>query len=73
MVAFLFLLAPTVVLSAVLIIQRFQPRRDRDPGTLRERVVEDGRIEPRFRVVDDNAGYRPDPEVLMDQHSISTG
>jgi hypothetical protein len=73
MVAFLFLLAPTVVLIAVLIMQRFQPRSDRDPATLRERVVEQGRIEPRFSAVNDNAEYEPDPGILMDQRSISRG
>ncbi len=73
MVAFLFLLAPTVVLIAVLIIQRFQPSRDRNPETLIERIVEGGRIEPRFRAVNDSAGHQPDPEILMDQHSIPTG
>ena len=72
MVAFLFLFAPAVVLVAVWIMQRFQPRRDLDPAALRERVVEDGRIEPSFGAVNDNAGYEPDPGILMDQHSIST-
>jgi hypothetical protein len=42
-VAFLFLFAPVVVLIAVLIMQRFQPRRDRDPEILVERVVEPSR------------------------------
>ena len=46
MVAFLFLFAPAVVLVAVWIMQRFQPRRDLDPAALRERVVDGGRIEP---------------------------
>lgn len=73
MVAFLFLLAPTIVLIAVLIMQRFQPRRDLDPETLRQRVVEGGRIEPRFRAVNDSDGHQPDPEMLMDRHSIPTG
>lgn len=48
MVAFLFLFAPTVVLIAVLILQRFQPGPDGDPGILIERVAERGRVEPRF-------------------------
>jgi hypothetical protein len=48
MVAFLFLFAPAVVLVAVWIMQRFQPRRDLDPAALRERVAEGGLIEPRF-------------------------
>ena len=73
MVAFLFLFAPAVVLVAVWIMQRFQPGRDLDPATLRERVVEGGRIEPRFSAVNDNAEDDPEPEILMDQHSISTG
>jgi hypothetical protein len=73
MVAFLFLFAPTVVLIAVLIIQRFQPGPDRDPGTLIERVVEDGRLEPRFSAINDDAEYEPDSGIWMDQHSISTG
>jgi hypothetical protein len=61
MVAFLFLFAPTVVLIAVLIMQRFQPRPDRNPATLMERVVEDDRVEPRFSALNDNADYEPDP------------
>jgi hypothetical protein len=73
MVAFLFLFAPAVVLVAVWIMQRFQPRRDLDPAALRERVAEGGRIEPRFSAVNDNAEYGQDPRILMDQHSISTG
>jgi hypothetical protein len=73
MVAFLFLFAPAVVLVAVWIMQCFQPRRDLDPAALRERVVEGGRIEPRFSAVNDNAEHEPEPEILMDQHSISTG
>lgn len=73
MVAFLFLFAPTVVLIAVWIIQRFQPGRDRDPETLRERVVEGGRIEPRFGAIDDHVEHEADPGILIDQHSISTG
>jgi hypothetical protein len=73
MVAFLFLFAPAVVLVAVWVMQRFQPRRDLDPAALRARVVEDGRIEPSFSAVNDNAGDEPNPEILMDQHSISTG
>jgi hypothetical protein len=73
MVAFLFLFAPAVVLVAVWIMQRFQPRRDLDPATLRERVVDGGRIEPRFSAVNDNAEHEPEPEILTDQHSISTG
>jgi hypothetical protein len=73
MVAFLFLFAPAVVLVAVWIMQRFQPRRDLDPAALRERVVEGGRIEPRFSAVNDNAEHEPEHEILMDQHSISTG
>jgi hypothetical protein len=73
MVAFLFLFAPAVVLVAVWIMQRFQPGRGLDPAALPARVVEDGRIEPSFSAVNDNAGYEPDPEILMDQHSISTG
>lgn len=73
MVAFLFLFAPAVVLVAVWIMQRFQPRRDLDPAALRERVAEGGRIEPRFSAVNDNAEYEQDPRILMDQHSISTG
>ncbi len=73
MVAFLFLFAPAVVLVAVWIMQRFQPRRDLDPAALRERVVDGGRIEPQFNAVNDNAEHEPEPEILMDQHSISTG
>jgi hypothetical protein len=73
MVAFLFLFAPTVVLIAVFIMQRFQPRRDEYAAMSMERVVEDGRIEPRFGAVNDNAGYEPEPGRWMDQHSISTG
>jgi hypothetical protein len=78
MVAFLFLFAPVVVLIAVWIMQRFQPRRELDPAALqervvRERVVDDDRIEPRFGAVNDNAEYAPDPGTWMDQHSISTG
>jgi hypothetical protein len=73
MVAFLFLFAPAVVLVAVWIMQRFQPRRDFDPAALRERVAEGGRIEPRFSAVNDNAEYEQDPRILMNQHSISTG
>jgi hypothetical protein len=73
MVAFLFLFAPAVVLVAVWIMQRFQPRRDLDPAALRERVVDGGRIEPRFSAVNDNAENEPEPEILTDQHSISTG
>jgi hypothetical protein len=67
MVAFLFLFAPAVVLVAVWIMQRFQPRRDLDPAALPARVVEGGRIEPNFGAVNDNAEYE------TDQHSISTG
>jgi hypothetical protein len=81
MVAFLFLFAPTVVLIAVLIMQRFQPRRDRDsltsmdqdPLTSMQRDVDDDRIEPRFGAVNDNAEYEPHPGTWTDQHSISTG
>jgi hypothetical protein len=73
MVAFLFLFAPTVVPIAVLIIQRFQPRRDRDPGILMEFAIEDDRMEPQFSAVNDNAAYEPDPGILRDQHSILTG
>jgi len=73
MVAFLFLFAPAVVLIAVLIMQRFQPRRDRNPETLIERIVEGGRIEPRFGAFNDNAGYEADSGMSMDQRSISTG
>jgi hypothetical protein len=67
MVAFLFLFAPAVVLVAVWIMQRFQPRRDLDAAVLHARVVEGGRIEPNFGAVNDNAEYE------TDQHSISTG
>jgi hypothetical protein len=81
MVAFLFLFAPTVVLIAVLIMQRFQPWHDRDPLTLMDqdpltsmqRDVDDDRIEPRFGAVNDNTEYESHPEIWMDQHSISTG
>jgi hypothetical protein len=73
MVGFLFLFAPTVVLIAVLIMQRFQPRRDRDPGILMEYAIEDDRMEPRFSAVNDNAEYEPDPGIMRDQHSIVTG
>jgi hypothetical protein len=73
MVAFLFLSAPMVVLIAVLIMQRFQPSPDRDPGIiLMARVAEGGRVEPRFSAVNDN-GEHEDPGTLMDQHSILTG
>jgi hypothetical protein len=72
MVAFLFLFAPAVVLVAVWIMQRFQRRHDLDPAALRERVVEGSRIEPRLSAVND-AEYEPQPEILMDRHSISTG
>jgi hypothetical protein len=81
MVAFLFLFAPVVVLIAVLIMQRFQPRRDRDqltsidqdPLTSMQRDVDDDRIEPRFGAVNDNAEYEQHSGTWMDQHSISTG
>lgn len=73
MVAFLFLFAPTVVLIAVLIMQRFQPKRDRDPGILMEYAIEDDRMEPGFGAVTDNAEHEPDPGILLDRHSISTG
>jgi hypothetical protein len=73
MVAFLFLFAPAVVLVAVWIMQRFQPRRDLDPAACRERIAEGGRVEPRFSAVNDNAEYERDPRILMDPHSISTG
>jgi hypothetical protein len=63
MVAFLFLFAPAVVLVAVWIMQRFQPRRDLDPAALRERVAEGGRIEPRFSAVNDNAEYETMPST----------
>jgi hypothetical protein len=62
MVAFLFLFAPVVVLIAVLIMQRFQPKRDRHPAPPVKRVVDDGRIEPSFGAVNDNAEYGPVPE-----------
>lgn len=49
MVAFLFLLAPVVVLIAVWIIQWFQPEQDRVPEPLiKHAVVAGGRVEPRF-------------------------
>jgi hypothetical protein len=73
MVAFLFLFAPTVVLIAVLIMQRFQPRHDRDPLTSMQLDADDDRIEPRFGAVNDNTEYESHPEIWMDQHSISTG
>ncbi len=69
MVAFLFLFAPAVVLVAVWIMQRFQPRRDLDAAVLRARV-EGGRIEPNFGAVNDNA---ENAQYETDQHSISTG
>jgi hypothetical protein len=40
----LFQFAPTVVLIAVLIIQRFQPKGDSE--NLTEHVIGDGRVEP---------------------------
>jgi len=73
MVAFLFLFAPMVVLIAVLIMQRFQPRRDRDPDILMEHLVEDGRVEPGFSALNDNAEYEAAPGNLLDQHAILTG
>jgi hypothetical protein len=83
MVAFLFLFAPAVILVAVWIMQRFQPRRDLDPAALSERVVTrrvvtervvaGGRIEPKFSAVNDDAEHEPDPEIWRDQRSISTG
>jgi hypothetical protein len=71
MVAFLFLFAPAVVLIAVLIMQRFQPRWDRNPETLIERIVQGGRTEPRFGAFNDNA--EPDSGISIDQHTIPTG
>jgi hypothetical protein len=73
MVAFLFLFAPTVVLIAVLIMQRFQPRRDRDPAAPVKRAVADGRIEPRFGAVNDNTEYESYPGTLLDRRSVSAG
>jgi hypothetical protein len=73
MVAFLFLFAPMVVLIAVLIMQRFQPRRDRDPDILMEHIGEDGRLEPRFSALNDNAEYEADSGNLPDQHAVLTG
>jgi hypothetical protein len=73
MVAFLFLFAPAVVWIAVLIMQRFEPRRDQDRGILMARVAGGGRLEPRFSAVNDNAEHQRDPGMLMDRHSISTG
>jgi hypothetical protein len=73
MVAFLFLFAPVVVLIAVLIMQRFQPRRGRDPLPSMQRDADDDRIEPRFGAVNDNAEYEQHPGTWTDQHSISTG
>jgi hypothetical protein len=73
MVAFMFLFAPAVVLVAVWIMQWFQPRRDLDPAALHARVVEGGRIEPRFSAVNDNAEHELEPRILTDQHSISAG
>jgi hypothetical protein len=72
MVAFLFLFAPVVVLIAVWIMQRFQPRRDREPAPPIKRVVAGDRIEPRFGAVNDN-DYEPDARTWRDQHSISAG
>jgi preprotein translocase subunit YajC len=48
MVTSLLLLAPTVVLLAVWIMQRFQPKRDRDPEPLIEHIDVGDRAEPRF-------------------------
>ena len=71
MVTFLFLFAPTVVLIAVLIIQRFQPKRDSE--NLTEHVIADGRVEPRFGAVNDNTAREPDPAILMDPQVTMTG
>jgi hypothetical protein len=71
MVAFLFLLAPTVVLIAVLIIQRFQPKLDRNTGSLIKPVTKDGRIEPRFGAVNDNAERERRPEVLTEDSQLT--
>src|ERR1700721_670293 len=73
MVAFLFLFAPAVVWIAVLIMQRFETRRDRDRGILMARVAGGRRLAPRFSAVNDNAEPQRDPGMLMDRHSISTG
>jgi hypothetical protein len=48
MVTSLLLLAPTVVLLAVWIMQWFQPKRDRDPDPLIEPIDVGDRAEPRF-------------------------
>jgi hypothetical protein len=48
MVTSLLLLAPTVVLLAVWIMQWFQPKRDRDPEPLIEHIDVGDRAEPRF-------------------------
>jgi hypothetical protein len=78
MVAFMFLFAPAVVLIAVWIMQRFQRRRERVPRLEREfaiprrRVAKSGRIEPSFSAVNDNDGYQPDPDMVMDRRSIPT-
>jgi hypothetical protein len=67
MVAFLFLFAPTVVLIAVLIIQRFQPKPSSE--ALTKRVRPDDRIEPRFSAVNDNNLQEPDSKILMDDRT----
>ena len=65
MVAFLFLFAPTVVLIAVWIIQRFQPKPSSE--ALTKRVRSDDRIEPKF--VNDNNLQEPDSKKLMDDRT----
>lgn len=71
MVAFLFLLAPTVVLIAVLIIQRFQPKPDRNTGSLMKPVTKNGRIEPRFGAVNDNTERERRAEVLIEELQVT--
>jgi hypothetical protein len=67
MVAFLFLFAPTVVLIAVWIIQRFQPKPSSE--ALTKRVRSDDRIEPRFSAVNDNNLQETDSKKLMDDRT----
>jgi len=67
MVAFLLLFAPTIVLIAVLIIQRFQPKPSSE--ALTKRVRANDRIEPRFSAVNDNNLQEPDSKILMDDRT----
>jgi hypothetical protein len=72
MVAFLFLFAPVVVLIAVWIMQRFQPKRDAYPPTPVARVFDEDRIEPRFGAVNDNIRRASSRGTSPDRQSIPT-